>query len=240
MHDSDGKIVDAHNNKEEHSPRNGLDLSAMGLIRRRTREMDEIRSSYQDSKGRMFNSQGKIVRPNNNHEEGGHSINGVDVTASGAMRKRALELEAIRAGNPVAANVDHNATVAPCKLNEEESSNLKTMLTTKLTITDESHEEDAAALLDYALDLIDGGDNVASVVEEVSSVCFLLILYFVALLININSWSVTFTLTFVELSFFRWRWKCSIPKMQMTLPRACRHFFLGWMITPRHVDEAWM
>ena len=69
----------------------------------------------------------------------------------------------------------------PRDLTEKEEKDLRKCLTLQLNITTLiQDEEDAEDLLEYAFDMIKGGDNIGQVVEEVS--CSLLIILFVQLI----------------------------------------------------------
>ncbi len=57
----------------------------------------------------------------------------------------------------------------PRELTEKEETDLRKLLNLQLRITTLlADEEDAEVLLDYAFDMIKGGDNIGQVVEEVS------------------------------------------------------------------------
>jgi hypothetical protein len=57
----------------------------------------------------------------------------------------------------------------PRELTEKEETALRKLLNSQLHITKLiQDEEDAEVLLDYAFDMIKGGDNIGQVVEEVS------------------------------------------------------------------------
>jgi len=57
----------------------------------------------------------------------------------------------------------------PRELTEKEETALRKLLNSQLNITKLiQDEEDADVLLDYAFDMIKGGDNIGQVVEEVS------------------------------------------------------------------------
>jgi hypothetical protein len=57
----------------------------------------------------------------------------------------------------------------PRELTEKEETDLRKLLNLQLHITTLlADEEDAEVLLDYAFDMIKGGDNIGQVVEEVS------------------------------------------------------------------------
>lgn len=64
------------------------------------------------------------------------------------------------------------ALVPPRDLTDEEASSLRELLRSKLITINSSvdDEEDAEALLDYANDMIEDGESVGNVVEEVSRV----------------------------------------------------------------------
>ena len=69
----------------------------------------------------------------------------------------------------------------PRDLTEKEEVDLRKCLTLQLNITTLlQDEQDAEDLLEYAFDMIKGGDNIGQVVEEVS--CSLLIILFVQLI----------------------------------------------------------
>lgn len=60
----------------------------------------------------------------------------------------------------------------PRTLTATESSTLRSLLNSKLlsSTSNDDHIEDAENILDYAIDMIEGGDNIGNVVEEVSIV----------------------------------------------------------------------
>ena len=60
----------------------------------------------------------------------------------------------------------------PRTLTATESSTLRSLLNSKLlsSTSNDDHIEDAENILDYAIDMIEGGDNIGQVVEEVSFV----------------------------------------------------------------------
>jgi len=61
-----------------------------------------------------------------------------------------------------------SSLVPPRQLTATELSSLRKLLRSKLNINDHADEEDATNLLDYAFDMIDGGENVGHIAEEVS------------------------------------------------------------------------
>ena len=64
--------------------------------------------------------------------------------------------------------VDHEMTTTPRALTEEEVRSLRTILKKELHICDDSHAEDADDLLDYAMEMIEEGQSVGCVTDEVS------------------------------------------------------------------------
>ncbi len=56
---------------------------------------------------------------------------------------------------------------APRELSPDETSALRDLLKNQLSISSDDDHEDADNLLDYAIDMIDSGDNVGHVTEEV-------------------------------------------------------------------------
>lgn len=62
----------------------------------------------------------------------------------------------------------NNQLSAPRDLTEDESAQLRQLLKATLIISSDDDEEDAENLLDYAIDMIDSGENVGHVAEEVS------------------------------------------------------------------------
>ena len=58
---------------------------------------------------------------------------------------------------------------APRDLTDDEMANLRQVLQSQLVISsdDHAHEEDAETLLHYAMDMVEGGDNVGHIIEEV-------------------------------------------------------------------------
>jgi len=55
---------------------------------------------------------------------------------------------------------------APRDLSEDETANLRDLLTSQLVISCDDEKEDAENLLDYAVDMIDSGENIGHVTEE--------------------------------------------------------------------------
>ena len=136
MYDADGNIIGASNNDGEQDSHNlEMDLSAAGMRRKKSQEIDALRatSNPQGLKQKMYNSRGEIIGANNNSGEQDSHNTQMDVTASGMSMRRSLEIQAIRTGT-----VDHKATVAPRKLTEDEISGLRMMLKSKLYIPDDS------------------------------------------------------------------------------------------------------
>eukprot|EP00581_Thalassiosira_minuscula_P007709 CAMPEP_0183710704 /NCGR_PEP_ID=MMETSP0737-20130205/6370_1 /TAXON_ID=385413 /ORGANISM="Thalassiosira miniscula, Strain CCMP1093" /LENGTH=2090 /DNA_ID=CAMNT_0025939029 /DNA_START=109 /DNA_END=6381 /DNA_ORIENTATION=- len=167
QYDADGNIIGAGNNCGEQDAHNkDMDLSAAGMMRKRSQEILSLRATAnQDVKQKMYNSRGEIISANNNSgEQESHNAQ-MDVTASGMMKKKNLEIEAIRSGT-ISYNVDHNKTLATRVLSEDETSTLRTMLKAKLFVPNDSYEEDASDLLDYCFDMVDSGENVGFVVKE--------------------------------------------------------------------------
>lgn len=166
MYDADGNIINARNNKGEQDTHNSdMDLSAEGVKRKRLQEINALRATAdpQGLKQKMYNERGEIISARNNDSEQNSHNNQMDATASGMRRRRTFELEAIRTGS-----VDHNETVAPRELTDEEALSLRTKLKSKLNILDESNEADAADLLNYAFDMIGDRKAVGEIMEEVS------------------------------------------------------------------------
>lgn len=67
--------------------------------------------------------------------------------------------------------MDDNELIAPRPLSSGDISYLRAVFELQLDLPDEADEnarEDAETLIDYALDMIQRGKNVGSVVEEVS------------------------------------------------------------------------
>ena len=58
---------------------------------------------------------------------------------------------------------------APHKLTEDEASELRTLMKGELNIVDEEEDDDADTFLEYALDLIDRGETLNHVMEEVGT-----------------------------------------------------------------------
>lgn len=131
---------------------------------RQAQEIASLRASGGASiKAQMYDAEGNIVGAMNNAGEHDSHNDHMDVSPGGMMRKKSLELQAIRSGT-----VDHKATVAPRKLTEDETSRLRLELRSKLSVPNDNYEEDASDLLDYALDMVAEGHNVGYVVKEVS------------------------------------------------------------------------
>ena len=61
-----------------------------------------------------------------------------------------------------------NTLVTPRPLTSSDMTHLRSMFELQLTIKTEEDEEDAVDLINYALDMVNRGKNVGSVVEEVS------------------------------------------------------------------------
>ncbi len=123
----------------------------------------------------MYDSHGNIIAALNNVGEWDNPSDDVGSSAEGMKSKKARELAAIRSGT-----VNDLDTVAPRELTDEETTDLREMLKTMLNIPDESYEEDASDLLDYAIDMINDGNSVGYVMNEVSLrflPCFVLFQY---------------------------------------------------------------
>ena len=57
---------------------------------------------------------------------------------------------------------------APRDLSPNEMASLRDLLKSQLVINGDDDDEDAENLLDYAVDMIDSGENIGHVAEEVS------------------------------------------------------------------------
>ena len=166
MYDVDGNIISASNNhgeQDRHNP--DMDLSAEGMKLKKAREMDALRESAnpQGLKDKMYDEHGNLVAWKNNSGVQDRHNPDMDVSAEGMARRKSMELEAIRSGS-----VDHKETVSPRELTEDELANMRTMLKALLKIPNDSYQDDASDLLDYALDMIEEGKSVGHVCEEVS------------------------------------------------------------------------
>lgn len=62
-----------------------------------------------------------------------------------------------------------NELVAPRPLTSSDTGHLRTIFELQLHITNQEDEDDAADLINYALDMVGRGKNVGSVIEEVSA-----------------------------------------------------------------------
>ena len=65
--------------------------------------------------------------------------------------------------------------IAPRDLTEDEMDKLRGHLKSQLVISGDDDDEDAENLLDYAVDMIESGESIGHVAEEVSLSCSLLI-----------------------------------------------------------------
>ena len=66
----------------------------------------------------------------------------------------------------------NNELIAPRDLSPNEIGELRNLLKSQLSISNDDDEEDAENLLDYAVDMIESGEDVGHVAEEVSSICY--------------------------------------------------------------------
>lgn len=90
--------------------------------------------------------------------------------ANGGHRSKLIADKNLRGRSgpgPSKMTMTDNELVAPRPLTETDASHLRTMFELQLHIADEEAKEDAADLIDYALDMVKRGKNVGSVVEEV-------------------------------------------------------------------------
>ena len=62
---------------------------------------------------------------------------------------------------------EHHHLIAPRELSEDESERMRQLLKRHLVIANDDDDEDAENLLDYAVDMIDSGESVGHVTEEV-------------------------------------------------------------------------
>lgn len=60
---------------------------------------------------------------------------------------------------------------APRKLTKHEASSLCKLMKKELNVVDEETDDDADTLLDYSIDMIDGGKSIDMVIKEVSAFC---------------------------------------------------------------------
>ena len=115
----------------------------------------------------MYDADGKIISVGNHQGEHDIQINPeMDTSAAGMILKKKREMEAMRSGAVAVASVEYKDTVPPRKLTEEETLTLRALLKAELNMPDDSYEEDAADLLDYALDMVEAGKNVGYVMKE--------------------------------------------------------------------------
>lgn len=63
--------------------------------------------------------------------------------------------------------MDDQLLASPRDLTEDETATLRELLQAQLSIASDDDQEDAENLLDYAVDMIDSGENVGHVTEEV-------------------------------------------------------------------------
>lgn len=168
MYNADGNIVGASNNDVEQNRHNsGMDLSAAGMKLKKAREMELLRrtANPRGLKQKMYDENGNLILSVSNDGEHEMHNSGMDTSAVGMMRKKSMELESIRTGT---IDVNHKETVAPRELTDDETSSLRELLKSKLRIPNDSYEEDASDLLDYAFDMVSDGKAAGSVTEEVS------------------------------------------------------------------------
>jgi len=143
--------------KSENLPSN-MNLTPEGMKLKKAKEIKSLRSSRRSS---MYDDDGNIIGAINNDGEQDRHNTDMDTSAEGMARKKSLELEAIRSGT-----VNHKETVAPRELTEDETTSLRMMLKSKLKIPDDSYQDDAADLLDYAFDMVGDGKTVGYAIEE--------------------------------------------------------------------------
>ena len=72
----------------------------------------------------------------------------------------------------------NNELIATRDLSPNEMGELRNLLKSQLSISNDDDEEDAENLLDYAVDMIESGEDVGHVAEEVSSICYFVTISF--------------------------------------------------------------
>ena len=125
--------------------------------------------------------------------------------------------------------VDHKMTTTPRALTEEEVRSLRTILKKELHICDDSHAEDADDLLDYAMEMIEEGQSVGCVTDEVSlSNC----VQFSSIYVSYSISPTFLAIALDELnSSIQWKWRYFLVRCQIALASVCLDFSLAWQPT---------
>jgi len=115
----------------------------------------------------MYNEDGYIVSASNNNGEQDSKYPEMDTSAAGMRLKVQREMAAMKRGEVVTMN--HKDTTAPRELSQDEISSLHVLLKSKMNISNDSHEQDADDLIEYAIEMVGDGKTVGYITDEVSS-----------------------------------------------------------------------
>jgi len=176
IYDEDGNLVKQWGGFKEHAEERKqlaksmpIGSSAEGSKLKQAQEIANLRASTSTNAymSQMYDSDGHIIKVNNNDGERDNQYPDMDTSATGMKLKLLREMNAMRNGVAIQQTTDYKQTAVPRELTPDEISKLRVMLKSKLNVTD-SNEQDADDLCDYAIDMIEESKTVGNMVDEVS------------------------------------------------------------------------
>jgi len=176
IYDEDGNLVKQWDGFKEHAEERKqlaksmpIGSSAEGTKLKQAQEIANLRASTSTNayKSQMYDSDGHIIKVNNNDGERDNQYPDMDTSATGMKLKLLREMNSMRNGTAIQQTTDYKQTAVPRELTPDEISKLRVMLKSKLNVTD-GNEQDADDLCDYAIDMIEESKTVGNMVDEVS------------------------------------------------------------------------